>query len=49
MVLMVAESEKTDRNLAGRAMALLSESKTNVGLILNKKRSYVPKWLLPEL
>jgi polysaccharide biosynthesis transport protein len=49
MVLVVIESEKTDRELATRAVARLQESKTNIGLVLNKKRSYVPQRLLPEL
>ncbi len=42
MVLLVIESEKTDRDVAARAAAVLSESKTNVGVVLNKNRSYGP-------
>jgi Mrp family chromosome partitioning ATPase len=49
MVLMVVESEKTDRDVAQRASALLSESRANVGVVMNKNRSYVPKRLHQEL
>jgi succinoglycan biosynthesis transport protein ExoP len=49
MVLMVAESEKTSVHVIKRAHALLSESKANVGLVLNKTRQYVPKLLQQEL
>jgi uncharacterized protein involved in exopolysaccharide biosynthesis/Mrp family chromosome partitioning ATPase len=49
MVLMVVESDKTDRDVAKRAAAMLAETKTNVGIILNKTRSYVPKSLQQEL
>ncbi|HEV2208406.1 MAG TPA: hypothetical protein VG167_06490 [Verrucomicrobiae bacterium] len=45
VVLMVVESEKTDVNVIQRASALLAESKTNVGVVLNKNRSYVPRSL----
>jgi len=45
MVLMVVESEKTNRDVVERASALLAQSKTNVGAVLNKTRSYVPKAL----
>ena len=45
MVLLVIESEKTSRDAAARAASLLAESKTNVGLVLNKNRSYLPKRL----
>lgn len=43
MVLMVVESEKTDRDRAKRASSMLGQSKTNVGIILNKRRNYLPK------
>jgi len=49
MVLLVVESEKTDREVAQRAAALLSESRGNVGVVMNKNRSYVPKRLHQEL
>ena len=45
MVLLVIESEKTPRDAAVRVASLLAESKTNVGLVLNKNRSYMPKSL----
>jgi Mrp family chromosome partitioning ATPase len=49
MVFMVVESEKSDRDVVKRATDLLAESKTNVGIILNKNKNYVPRRLLPEL
>jgi uncharacterized protein involved in exopolysaccharide biosynthesis/Mrp family chromosome partitioning ATPase len=48
MVLMVIESDKTDRDVAKRARKLLAESKANVATVLNKQRRIVPKWLLEE-
>jgi uncharacterized protein involved in exopolysaccharide biosynthesis/Mrp family chromosome partitioning ATPase len=42
MTLLVVESEKTDRHVAERAVELLTQSKTNVGVLLNKNNSYVP-------
>jgi succinoglycan biosynthesis transport protein ExoP len=45
MTLLVVESEKTDRHVAERAAELLSQSKTNVGVVLNKNKSYVPSKL----
>jgi Mrp family chromosome partitioning ATPase len=45
MVFLVAESEKSDRDAIKRAGALLAESKTNVGVLLNKRREYMPKGL----
>ena len=49
MILLVVESEKTDRDAAQRAATLLSESRANVGVVLNKNRTYVPKRLQHEL
>jgi len=49
MVLMVVESQKTDREMAKKAATLLTESKTHVGVVLNKHRSYVPKSLCQEI
>ena len=49
MVLVVIESEKTDRDVLKRAMSLLGGSKANVGVILNKSRTYVPHRLQQEL
>jgi Mrp family chromosome partitioning ATPase len=45
MVLLVIESERTSRDAAVRAASLFAESKTNLGLVLNKNRSYLPKRL----
>jgi uncharacterized protein involved in exopolysaccharide biosynthesis/Mrp family chromosome partitioning ATPase len=45
MVLLVIESEKTDRDLVQRAADLLAQSKANVGAVLNKTRHYVPRRL----
>lgn len=42
MVLMVIESEKTDKDIVQRATALLAESKAHVGAVLNKTKTYVP-------
>jgi Mrp family chromosome partitioning ATPase len=44
-VLLVVESEKTDRDVVKHAAMLLSESKTHVGIIFNKSRTYVPRRL----
>ena len=44
-VLMVVESEKTSRDSVKRAGAMLAEAGANVGVVLNKTRSYVPKAL----
>ncbi len=49
MVFMVVESEKTDRDVVKRATDLLAESKTNVGIVLNKSHNYVPRRLVQEL
>ncbi len=45
MVLLVIESGKTSRDAAARVASVLAESKTNVGMVLNKNRSYMPKRL----
>jgi Mrp family chromosome partitioning ATPase len=49
MVLMVVESEETNRESLKRASALLAETKANVGVVLNKGRNYVPKALGQDL
>ena len=49
IVLLVIESEKTDRDVLKRAITLLAESKPNLGAVLNKRRTYVPKVLQQEL
>lgn len=48
-VLVVAESERTDREKLRKAAALLEESKTNVGVVLNKGRNYVPERLRQDI
>jgi polysaccharide biosynthesis transport protein len=42
MVLLVVESEKTDRDVVQRSSELLARSRAPVGVVLNKTRSYVP-------
>jgi polysaccharide biosynthesis transport protein len=49
MVLMVVESEKTDRELVEGACALLADSKAHVGIVLNKTKHYVPAGLQQQL
>ncbi len=49
IVLLVIESEKTDRDVVRRAVTLLAESKPNLGAVLNKRRTYVPNGLQQEL
>ena len=49
MVLMVIESEKTNRDVVEQANSLLAESNVSVKAVLNKYRSYVPRWLHQEL
>jgi uncharacterized protein involved in exopolysaccharide biosynthesis len=48
MNLMVIEAGKTSKEVATRASALLAESRAAVGTILNKRRRFVPQWLLQE-
>jgi uncharacterized protein involved in exopolysaccharide biosynthesis/Mrp family chromosome partitioning ATPase len=48
MVLLVIESEKTNRDIVQQAHALLGESKANVCAVLNKTRTYVPQRLHQE-
>jgi uncharacterized protein involved in exopolysaccharide biosynthesis/Mrp family chromosome partitioning ATPase len=49
MVMVVVESEKTDRDVVQRAVNMLTEAKANVGVVLNKRKQYVPKRLQQEL
>lgn len=49
MVLLVIESEKSNRDVVRRANALLVESNAKVRAVLNKTRSYVPARLYQEL
>jgi len=48
-VMLVIESEKTDREVVQQANALLSKSKANVSAILNKTRQYVPSRLVHDI
>lgn len=49
MVLLVAESEKTNQDVAERAVSLLRNSKAHLGLVMNKTRSYIPAALDNDL
>lgn len=42
MVLLVVESEQTDREIAKQAAELLASSRAHVGVVLNKSRNYMP-------
>lgn len=48
MVLLVVEAEKTNQDAAQRAATLLTESRANVGVVMNKCQSYVPARLCHE-
>jgi Mrp family chromosome partitioning ATPase len=49
ITLMVLESEKTHRDLARQAVALLAESNTQMVAVLNKHRRYLPRRLDGDL
>jgi len=42
MVLLVVESEHTDRDIARQATELLGHSRAHVGVVLNRSRNYLP-------
>jgi polysaccharide biosynthesis transport protein len=42
MVLLVVESEQTDREIARQAAELLASSRAHVGVVLNKSKNYLP-------
>jgi len=42
MVLLVVESEQTDRDIVRQAVTLLGQSQAHVGAVLNKTRNYLP-------
>ena len=44
-VLLVVEAEKNDREMVKRGHAELVAGRDNVSLVINKGRSYVPKWI----
>jgi Mrp family chromosome partitioning ATPase len=49
MIMVVVESEKNDRDVVQRAVSMLTESQSNVGVVLNKRKNYVPRRLQQEL
>jgi Mrp family chromosome partitioning ATPase len=49
MVLLVVESEKTNREVATRTANLLAESKTHVGIVINKGRKHLPNRLHQDI
>ncbi|HXB58410.1 MAG TPA: Wzz/FepE/Etk N-terminal domain-containing protein [Candidatus Acidoferrales bacterium] len=48
MVLLVIQSEKTNRDTAQQAVDLLIPSQTKIGIVLNKMRKYIPERLHRE-
>ena len=48
-VLMVVEAEKSGCEVVKKACALLAESNDNIGVVLNKGRTYVPGWFKQEI
>lgn len=49
MVMLVIESEKTDRDVVRRATSMLTEVPANIAVVLNKRKKYVPQRLQQEL
>jgi uncharacterized protein involved in exopolysaccharide biosynthesis/Mrp family chromosome partitioning ATPase len=49
MIMVVVECEKTDRDVVQRAVKMLTETRANVGVVLNKQKNYVPRRLQQEL
>jgi Mrp family chromosome partitioning ATPase/uncharacterized protein involved in exopolysaccharide biosynthesis len=49
MMLIVVESEKTDRDVVQRAAEMLTEARGHVGIVLNKWKNYVPHKIQQEL
>jgi uncharacterized protein involved in exopolysaccharide biosynthesis/Mrp family chromosome partitioning ATPase len=47
-LLVVVEAEKNNREAIKRSYAKLIAERNNVGVVVNKSRSYVPKWLDSE-
>ena len=45
MILLVVESEKTDREVVQQVNGWLAESGATVGAVLNKTRKYIPSSL----
>jgi len=48
-VMLVVESEKTDRDVVNQANQLLLQSKANVTAVLNKTKTYVPARLVHDI
>ena len=48
-VLLVVEAEKNNRDVVNRGYSELMAGRANVSVVINKVRSYVPKWLHAEL
>jgi Mrp family chromosome partitioning ATPase len=44
-LLLIVEAEKTSRDLIKRSYSKLVAERDNVAVVVNKTRSYVPKWL----
>ena len=47
-VVLLAEAEKTNRQVVKRAYTELASVNANVSAVLNKLRFYAPKWLAVE-
>jgi uncharacterized protein involved in exopolysaccharide biosynthesis/Mrp family chromosome partitioning ATPase len=47
--LVIVEAEKSNRDLVRRGYAELTAARANVSFVLNKTRSYIPKWLNMDL
>ncbi len=47
-LLVVVEAEKNNRELVKRGYRKLVAERNNVSVVVNKARSYVPKWLDSE-
>jgi Mrp family chromosome partitioning ATPase len=48
-VMLVVESEKTDRDVVQQAHQLLAQSKANVTAVLNKTKKYIPAKLQHDI
>jgi hypothetical protein len=44
-LLLVVEAEKDNREIIKRGYGKLVAERDNLGVVVNKARSYVPKWL----
>lgn len=49
MMLIVVESEKTDRDVVQHAAQMLTEARGHVGIVLNKWKNYIPRRIQQEL